>query len=285
MLGNDTEASGYVYILESPATNYIKIGGTGICPMKRVQEINMTEPYKSLGPWHLTDFRQVADWRLVEHFLHKTFLGQRVYEIEGQKELFSASAIAAHNRLNQIEPEQLIGKPKVDRMFMDDPFREYLIWLFAFTGLAQWMDYQGAWTLSLFPSTNCGRYFTLNIASHEVAYSNLSHRNVEQRNMLYMDDSILSQQDTMTWLENHQGEWYEDSYTTALPRGVSILIPGGFHVIREFMAQQGVRRAVLAYWTESLLVLKQNDRTSTYARWHNYNAVATIWNSLKSSTQ
>ena len=184
MPSNETETAGYVYILESPATNYIKIGGTGICPMKRVREINMTEPYKSLGPWHLTDFRQVEDWRLIEHFLHETFLGQRVYDIEGQKELFSASAIAAHNRLNQIEPEQLIGKPKVDRMFMDEPFREYLMRLFEFTGLAQWMDYQGAWTFCLFPSTNRGRYFTLNIASHEVAFSTLSHRNAEQCNIL-----------------------------------------------------------------------------------------------------
>ncbi len=35
--------------------------------------------------------------------------------------------------------------------------------------------------------------------------------------MLYMDDSVLSQQDTMTWLESHQGESYANSYTTALP--------------------------------------------------------------------
>ena len=284
MSDNDTGTPGYVYILESPSTNYIKIGGTGICPMKRVREINMTDPYKQLGPWHLTDFRQVADWRLVEHFLHATFIRPRVYEIEGQKELFSASAIAVRNRLNQIEPKQLVGKPKVDRMFMDEPFREYLIRLFAFTGLAQWMDYQGAWTFSLFPSTGRGRYFTLSIASHEVAFSTLSHRNVKQCNMLYMDDSILHQQDTMTWLKKHQGESYTNDYATALPRGVSILIHSDFDVMLEFIEQLGVRRAVLAYWIESLLTLKENDRLSAYARWHNYNAVATIWNSVRAVT-
>lgn len=48
---------GYVYILESPKTELIKIGGSDYPPSKRVKEINSTEPYKSLGPWSLIDFR------------------------------------------------------------------------------------------------------------------------------------------------------------------------------------------------------------------------------------
>lgn len=279
MAGSNT--AGYVYILESANTDCIKIGGTGVTPMIRVQEINATPPYKALGPWHLSDFRQVVDWRLVEHFLHETFTRQRVYDIQGQKELFRTTVKEASERLRMIDSSQLIGKQKVDRMFVDEPFRAYLLRLFLYTGLAQWMDYQGAWTLCLFPATERGRFFTINIASHEVAFSTLPHRNEAQVNMLYMDESILSVDETVSWIDKHHGEIKPNCYDTALSHGVAVHLSGDFHVMSDFMAQQGVRRAVLAYWTEGLLTLKERNRMSSYARWHNYNAAATIGSMLR----
>ncbi len=66
----DLAMKGHVYILVSPNSDYIKIGGTNFPPSMRIMEINSTEPYKSLGPWSLHDFRQVADWKKVESHLH-----------------------------------------------------------------------------------------------------------------------------------------------------------------------------------------------------------------------
>jgi hypothetical protein len=152
---------GFVYILTSKNTAYIKIGGTEYPPLKRIKEINGTEPYKSLGPWTLSDFRQVTDWRKTEYDLHYIFRNKFVKDIEGQKELFSISLRDASEKLMGINPLNIIGKPKVDRMFQDGQFYEYLIKLFHLTGLLNWLDIQGAWTFVLFPGTNGGRYTAL----------------------------------------------------------------------------------------------------------------------------
>ena len=87
-MGNN---EGYVYILTSPNTEYIKIGGTDYPPLKRIREINSIEPYQSLGPWTLADFRQVSDWRSVEYFLHYAFRSKLNKKVEQQKELFKVS--------------------------------------------------------------------------------------------------------------------------------------------------------------------------------------------------
>lgn len=78
---------GYVYILKFPNCECIKIGGTDFPPLKRIKEINITEPYKSLGPWSLSDFRQVIDWRKVEYNLHYKFRSSLNTKIEQQIEL------------------------------------------------------------------------------------------------------------------------------------------------------------------------------------------------------
>jgi hypothetical protein len=41
--------------------------------MKRIGEINASPAYRALGPWSLSDFRQVTDWRKVESYLHYAF--------------------------------------------------------------------------------------------------------------------------------------------------------------------------------------------------------------------
>ncbi|MBS6044723.1 MAG: hypothetical protein KH936_03745 [Neisseria sp.] len=45
----DTESIGYVYILTSKNCDSVKIGGSDYPPIKRIKEINQTEPYKKLG--------------------------------------------------------------------------------------------------------------------------------------------------------------------------------------------------------------------------------------------
>ncbi|MCL2136558.1 MAG: GIY-YIG nuclease family protein [Coriobacteriia bacterium] len=276
---NEQPEAGYVYILTSPNSRYVKIGGTSISPMKRLKEINTSEPYSLFAPWSLYDFRQISDWRSVEHSLHYTFRDSLVDSIAGQKELFAISPYEASQKLKSIDPELLLYRPVIDRMFEDKPFAEYLMSLFRISGLTNWLDSQGAWTLSLFTSTAGGRYFTINIGLHEVAFSSL--RKPQQINMLYMDDAILRHEESCDWIENHNGGLYVGDYKSALADSISVYFEGDFATCQEFLSLAGVRRAMVAYWTDSLLRLQERNALSINAKRHNYNAVADLAEKIK----
>ena len=267
---------GYVYILSSVNCNCIKIGGTDYPPIKRIKEINNTEPYKSLGRWELADFRQVTDWRAVEHQLHYSFRSKLNIQQANQKELFDLSIKEAVSALNEIDDEFILYKPKVDRMFHDQQFRGYLKELFVFSGLTHWLEYQGAWTFVLFPGTNGGRYFTLNIGSHEVAFSTLGKGNSLSVHMILMDKLITESSEILMWLRQHNGCINQSHYKTALPRAVLVFFEGSFEVAQAFLRLQYVRRALIAYWHDALFTLKDHSKASVYARFHNYNAVAKL---------
>jgi hypothetical protein len=147
--------------------------------------------------------------------------------------------------------------------------------------MEHWLDLQGGWTLSLFTNTAKGRYFTINIAKHEVAFSSLAKPDCEQMNMVYMDSLILDFPETVKWIKNHRGEFSDDSYKSALPHSVSIQIPCQFEQMNAFLQLPGVRRAIVAYWTESILRLRDSHCLSLFARFHNYNAVAAILEQLR----
>jgi len=266
--------TGFVYILTSPKSEYIKIGGTALSPMKRIREINTSEPYAQFAPWKLSDFRQVNDWRTVEYHLHYVFRDKLVKKIKGQKELFSTSTFEASRELEMIEPELIISKPKINRMFQDESLVSYLDDLFRLSGLMNWLDYQESWTLSLFTSTSWGRFFTINIGLHEVAFS--TYNKPQQINMVYMDDLIDRYKDSLGWVLQHNGGFVEGSYKSALEGSVSVYFEGGFGTCQEFLQLPGVRRAVVAYWTEALLELQEREARSINARHHNYNAVAEL---------
>ncbi len=105
--------SGHVYILASPKTDLIKIGGTGSAPMKRIGEINAS-PYRNLGPWSLADFRQVTDWRKIEAHLHFTFRIFRHANVVGANELFRVAPQRVSATLNQLDPELILKRPTID---------------------------------------------------------------------------------------------------------------------------------------------------------------------------
>lgn len=275
-------AEGYVYILTSPNTEYVKIGGTDYPPLKRIREVNSTEPYKSLGPWSLADFRQVKDWHDVESSIHYAFRSRISTEIERQKELFSVSKEEFSLFLDSISPDKIINKPKIDRMFQDSVFLSYIKNIFKFTGILNWMDIQGAWTFVLFPSTNGGRYFTINIGGHEVSFSTLGRKSNPQVNMLLVDKLILDFKETIDWIEKRHGEVCISHYKRALPRSVSIFFEGGFEDANNLLMLSGVRRALIAYWNELLIQMKENGKLNLYARYHNWNAVARLHKMISS---
>jgi hypothetical protein len=279
MAEKKSDNRGFVYILTSPNTRYIKIGGTDYMPAKRIREINATEPYKGLGPWSPYDFRQVENWRATEHHLHYAFRNSRVSEIEDQRELFSVSPHEASVLLRGIDPSDLLGKPKVDRLFNDRDFASYIQKLFVYSGILHWLNIQGFWTFSLFPSTAGGRYFTLNVGSHEVAFSPIKRVGDEQFHMLHIDSMIADFWDSKewdTWLDKHDIEYDSEAYESAGAHSLSIYFTGDFKDASDFLDLPGVRRAIIAYWTERLVIASEKGSSSMFERFHNYNAVAEL---------
>ena len=49
-----------------------------------------------------------------------------------------------------------------------------------------------------------------------------------------------------------------------------------FEEAQEFMKLEGVRRALIAYWSEALIELKERNALSINAKHHNWNAVAEL---------
>lgn len=263
-------------MLTSPACEHVKIGGTDYAPLKRIKEINSREPYKSLGPWSLHDFRQIADWRKVEYSLHYAFRSKFVKSIVGQKELFAVSPVEASKHLEQIDHALVLKKPKIDRMFQDAEFSRFLGKLFRLTAILNWLDLQGAWTFSLFPSTNGGRYYTLNIGSHEVAFATVSSNNQFPIHMIHMDRLVHDYEEVSSWIRNRSGGFEDDNYAKGLYRSTSVFFEGNFEDALQFLSLQGVRRAIIAYWTEALIELQEKGCASVYSRHHNWNAVAEL---------
>lgn len=278
-------SKGYVYVLTSPACDLVKIGGTDHPPMKRLREINATEPYRSVGPWSLADFREVVDWRAVEYDMHYAFRSKLAKQPTGQKELFRIAPGLARTRLEALDPSRLIRKPQVDRMFQDEVFLAFLMRLFSTTGILNWLNIQGAWTFSLFPGTGYGRYYTINIGPHEVAFATLPEPESDMPyHCLVMDRLIGDYPAILRWVEQRDGLVRSDVYASALPRSVSVSFSASFEDACEFLALDGVRRAMLAYWSEGLTVLKELGRSSLYARHHNWNAVAALWRRIATTT-
>lgn len=267
---------GHVYVLVSPVCQFIKIGGTDYAPLKRIKEINSCEPYKSLGPWSLHDFRQVADWRKVEYALHYIFRHRLVKSIAGQRELFAVSSVEAAKQLEQIDESLVLRKPKVDRMFQDQEFASFLAKLFRFTGILNWLDLQGAWTLSLFPSTSGGRYYTMNIGSHEVAFATSPPNGRLPVHMIHMDRLVYDFEEVLSWVRSRSGELVDDNYASGLYRSTSVLFEGKFSRAVEFLSLNGVRRAIIAYWMEALIELQEKGNVSVHSQHHNWNAVAEL---------
>jgi hypothetical protein len=282
MTNNSTNSIGHIYVLSSPNSDCIKIGGTNFPPLKRIKEINACEPYKSLGPWTLIDFRQVKDWKAIESAIHYTFRSKLNKDIPSQKELFAIASSKASAYLNKIDPEKIITKPKVDRLFQDLEFTNYIIRLFKFTALINHLDIQGAWTFTLFPGTGCGRYFTINIGSHEVAFSTLPEHNEPPIHMILMDKLILDFEIVKKWLRKFNGEIKLDAYKSALPRSAAVFFESSLEDAKCFLQLDGVRRALIAYWFEALVKLKEKGSLSIFQRYHNWNAIARIHSMITS---
>ena len=155
--------SGYVYVLRSEVSRYVKIGRTDQPPMMRLREINATPHYAAVGPWHLTECREVSDSVAEERALHQAFATRRVETVRMATELFDIDLSDALEALQTIPVERCVGGETLKQFRDDGDLRLYLGGVFKATGLENFFDEQEAWTLSIYPSTAGGRYFTLDI--------------------------------------------------------------------------------------------------------------------------
>jgi T5orf172 domain len=268
-------AQGFVYILVSPNSSFIKIGGTERPISERLRGINGTESYADHGPWQLSDFLHVTDWRLVERGLHRHFRERNIRDIPGTQELFGVPAYEARHRLRNTDAALRMGHEKTKQLFVNREARLYLYKLFQLSGLFGNLDIQGAWTLSLLPKTNGGRWFTLNIGPHEVAFSTRRSDNRKFIHYLILDRLILDFPDTIIWVGQRAGAVKDAPYASS-EHAVTISFEEDFANAEKLFDLPGVRRALVAYWSEALADLRERQASSVYARYHSYDAVSAL---------
>src|ERR1700753_2951918 len=127
-------AQGFVYILVSPNSDYIKIGRTERPISERLRGINGGEAYAPHGPWELSDFVHVTDCALVERVLHRHF-GDRNVEVEGTRELFSVESSEAREQLRHVSGSQRVDAERTDKLFRNPHVNLFLFRLFQLAGL------------------------------------------------------------------------------------------------------------------------------------------------------
>ena len=148
------------------------------------------------------------------------------------------------------------------------------------------MDQQEAWTFSLYPSTSGGRYFTLNIGKHEVAYSQAVYdknkTQVGTYHMIFVDKLVGRDRSFKKYLRSKTGRisWF-NHYISALPHGRSVLFYGKFDDVIGIFDQPTLRRGMAAYWYDALLGLRDRGSRSLFAKSHNHSAVTHIMDQLR----
>jgi hypothetical protein len=223
----------------------------------------------------LSDFLHVTDWRLVEGELHRHFCERNIRDVEGTRELFSVSPHEARLKLRTTDISLRVDHERTDELFADRSVKLYLFKLLHLAGLYGNLDIQGAWTLSVLPSTAGGRWFTINIGSHEVAFSTRRPVDGKYSHYLVLDRLVLDYPETIIWIGRHNGSVEEAEYTAA-ERAVLVRFDEDFANAERFFRHQGVRRALVAYWAEALADLRERNTKSVYARYHSYDAVSQL---------
>ena len=124
-------------------------------------------------------------------------------------------------------------------------------------------------------TTGRGRWFTLNIGTHEVAFTPLKQDGGKYWHYLVLDRLILDFPETVIWIGLRGGEIKEAHYASA-ERAVRIRFKEDFANAEKIFRMPGIRRALVAYWSESLADLRERQKKSVYARFHSYNAVSEL---------
>ena len=193
----------------------------------------------------------------------------------GTRELFNVPPHEARKRLRLADVALRVDHERTAQIFTNRDLSLYLFKLFQLSGLFGNLDIQGAWTLSLLPSTGGGRWFTLSIGPHEVAFSRRKVIDGRFSHHLILDRLILDYPKTIIWIGRREGEVEEAWYETA-ERAVIVSFREDFANAEKMFRLPGVRRALIAYWSEALADLRERKAKSVFARSHSYDAVSEL---------
>ena len=94
--------------------------------------------------------------------------------------------------------------------------------------------------------------------------------------MIHMDRLIHDFEPVRSWIKQRAGDLQDDNCASGLQRSTSVFFEGDFPTATEFLGLNGVRRAIIAYWTEALIGLKDRGSSSVFSRHHNWNAIAEL---------
>jgi hypothetical protein len=154
-----------------------------------------------------------------------------------------------------------IDHERTEQIFSNRDVKLYLFRLFELSGLFGNVDIQGAWTVTLLPKTNGGRWFTLNIGSHEVAFSTKNAAEGKVQHFIVLDRLILEYPEIIIWIGKRDGSVEMAEYVAA-ERAVVVNFTESFANAERLFALPGVRRALIAYWAEALADLRQRKAKS-----------------------
>jgi len=275
---------GFIYVMRSPAVTWSKIGLSERAPNFRARELSADGVYGQIGPWSVVDYRQVTDMFACEKALHQHFAAHQVAYVSA-RELFDVAPDVAQHKLIEVAEANLLRGDTISRLRIEDQLTLFLQRLFRETGLSQFLSLQECWTLSLFPSTAGGRYFTLNIDRHEVAYVAPIRGEGRCEFMLFADELAITSKPLRQWLRAHDGQVSEGSYASQLEDGVVLRWVGDWETAQNIFDLPKVRRALVAYWYDALLNLRDRGKRSVFARHHNHNAVQELMHPHRSETE
>lgn len=241
-------SAGFVYALRSDTCPFVKIGRSNALPYRRIAELNRDVGYGQFAPWKIVTYLEVENCIEAETFLHRAVRASHVTDLKPCNELFDVPPAKALDLFNTLPSAQIRCYDKVARMQTDAALMDLLKEIFQNTGLNNFLEHQGVWTLSMFPSTSGGRYFTLNIDRHEVAFATLPRNGNPSLFRFVLDPLICEYDGTLDWLSARNGGVFDEGYKSGLDGQCVVEFDGRLADAGDFQQLPGVRRALIAYW-------------------------------------
>jgi hypothetical protein len=272
---------GWVYVLGSDTHPFHKIGITTTSPAQRVKEINRDSTYGPFGPWYEIDVRKVRNVTEVETSLHRQLQERRSLRIPRAREVFEITKDEARAALSTIPESDLADSVPIQRLMVEPDLIDYLMALFKNSGLENFRDIQESWTFSLFPKTAGGRFFTLNIDRHEVAFAKPVNDSELHYFSIVVDCSVGRDREFKQKLKPLAGAIYRTPYLSNWGNAVSVNFEASFDEASRLFEVTAFRRALVAYWYDALLRMRDLGNRSLHAKHHNYGAVSEIFRHME----
>lgn len=187
--------------------------------------------------------------------LHRRFRAARVAHGTAA-DLFDVPVAGAVAALLDVAEADLVRGDLIGRLPLERDRVVYLHALFRATGLTQFLDLQEAWTLSLYPSTAGGRHFTISIDRHEVAFAAPIRGEDASAFMVYLDRRVIEGRTVSRWFKTRNGHLRTGHYASARKGGCAAEWIGTMADALDFFALPMIRRALVAYWYDALLSLR-----------------------------